>query len=130
MPLARHVGGKLADLAVGDLAGRARVLARNAARGPALLEKARFVHHQHAIRLGEGLNHIVTHHIAQSIRVPQRPAEQRLLTPGTRIGPGSPAASALIQPVLRRSAPSKASRNRPAETAMRSCWPCAPAGTR
>src|SRR4051795_7867710 len=35
--------------------------------------------------------------------------------------PGSPAASARIHPVLRRSAPSSPSRNRPADAATRSC---------
>src|SRR6187401_1390555 len=38
-----------------------------------------------------------------------------------RQGPGSPAASARIQPVLRRSCPSSPSRNRPADAATRSC---------
>src|SRR4051812_21977218 len=38
-----------------------------------------------------------------------------------RHGPGSPAASARIQPVLRRSSLSRPSRNRPADTAARSC---------
>src|SRR3954465_1580243 len=38
-----------------------------------------------------------------------------------RQGPGSPAASARIHPVLRRSGPSRASRNSPAEAAVRSC---------
>src|ERR1700730_10456075 len=38
-----------------------------------------------------------------------------------RQGPGSPAASARIQPVLRRSSPSKPSRNKPADAATRSC---------
>src|SRR5829696_5794344 len=38
-----------------------------------------------------------------------------------RQGPGSPAASARIHPVLRRSGPSRASRNSPAAAAVRSC---------
>src|SRR3954447_14265970 len=38
-----------------------------------------------------------------------------------RQGPESPAASARIQPVLRRSSPSSPSRNRPADAATRSC---------
>src|SRR3954469_17545421 len=38
-----------------------------------------------------------------------------------RKGSGSPAASARIHPVLRRSAPSSPSRNRPADAATRSC---------
>src|SRR5665213_783200 len=37
-----------------------------------------------------------------------------------RHGPGSPAASARIHPVLRRSSPSRPSRNKPAEAATRS----------
>src|SRR4029077_3325251 len=38
-----------------------------------------------------------------------------------RHGPGSPAASARIHPVLRRSSPSRPSTNRPAFNAVRSC---------
>jgi hypothetical protein len=38
-----------------------------------------------------------------------------------RQGPGSPAASARIHPVLRRSSPSSPSTNRPAFKAARSC---------
>src|SRR3954451_3157532 len=38
-----------------------------------------------------------------------------------RQGPGSPAASARIHPVLRRSGPSRTSRNSPAAVAVRSC---------
>src|ERR1700722_7682964 len=38
-----------------------------------------------------------------------------------RHGPGSPAASARIHPVLRRSSPSRPSKNKPAEGATRSC---------
>jgi hypothetical protein len=79
VPLVGHIGGKHPDkhpdLTIGDLTRRARVLARDATRSPALLEEARLVQNQHGIRLGEGLNHIVTHHIAQSVCVPQRAAE-------------------------------------------------------
>jgi len=52
MAVPGDVGGKDPDLAVGDLAGRARVLARHAAGGLALLEKADLVEHQHGIPLG------------------------------------------------------------------------------
>src|ERR1700737_1241341 len=38
-----------------------------------------------------------------------------------RHGPGSPAASARIHPVLRRSSPNTPSRNKPADPATRSC---------
>src|SRR3954452_17782194 len=85
VPLVGHVGGKHPNLTIGDLTLRARVLARNATRGLALLEEARLVENQHGIRLTEGLNHIVTHHIAQSVCVPPAPIEERLLAPGTWI---------------------------------------------
>ena len=52
MTVAGHVGGEDPDLAVGDLAGRARVLARDAAGGLALLEKAGLVENQHRIPIG------------------------------------------------------------------------------
>ena len=39
MAMARHIGGEHADLAVRDLAGRARILAGDAAAGLALLEE-------------------------------------------------------------------------------------------
>ncbi len=128
-----HVGGKDPDLAVGDLAGRARVLARHAAGGLALLEKAGLVQNQHGILVGQALDHVVAHHIAERVGLPATAAEDRLLPPFSPLcglslrgiafgdGPGSPAASARIQPVLRRSGPSRPSRNRPAETATRSC---------
>ena len=45
--LVRDIGGKHADLAVGDLARRSGVLAAHAARVLALLEKAGLVDHQH-----------------------------------------------------------------------------------
>jgi hypothetical protein len=75
MPLARDIGRKHADLAVGDLAGRARVLACHAAGGLALLQEAGLVHHQHGLRLGQGLDHVVAHQIAKRIRVPLCPTE-------------------------------------------------------
>jgi hypothetical protein len=63
------------------------------------------------------LDHVVAHHVAQRIGLPAAAAKNGLLAPW----PGSPAASARIQPVLRRSAPSRPSRNNPADAATR-CW--------
>src|SRR6185503_11185046 len=88
VPLVGHVGGEYPDLTIGDLAGRARVLAANPARGLALLEKARLVDDQHGILLSQGLERIVTHKIAQRIGLPPAPIEERLLAPGTRIPGG------------------------------------------
>ena len=117
MTVARNVGGEHADLAVRDLARRTGVLTRHSARRLALLEKAGLVDHQHRIVIRQMLDDIVAHDVAQRIGIP---------TPRPRIaccrhGPGSPAASARIQPVLRRSSPSRPSRNRPAFVATRSC---------
>jgi hypothetical protein len=45
VPLVRDIGREYADLAVGDLAGRAGVLPRHAAGGFALLQKTGLVNH-------------------------------------------------------------------------------------
>jgi hypothetical protein len=52
MTVPGHVGGEDPDLAVGDLAGRARVLARDTAGGLALLEKAGLIENQHRLPIG------------------------------------------------------------------------------
>src|SRR3954468_24385091 len=85
MPVPGDIGREHADLTVGDLAGRARVLAPHPAGGPPLLEKAGLVYDQHRTRIGQGLKGIVAHQIAQRLGVPLSPAEQRLLAPGARI---------------------------------------------
>jgi len=61
--VARRIGRKDADLAVGDLARRAGVLTSDAARGLALLEKTRLVDHQHRIRVGQVFHDIVAHDV-------------------------------------------------------------------
>src|SRR3954454_6594284 len=85
MPVPGDIGREHADLTVGDLAGRARVLAPHPAGGPPLLEKAGLVYDQHRTRIGQGLKGIVAHQIAQRLGVPLSPAEQRLLAPRCRI---------------------------------------------
>jgi hypothetical protein len=67
----------------------------------------RLIHDQHRIRRAQRLDHVVADDVAQGASASQR------LRPSTaccRHGPGSPAASARIQPVLRRSGPSRPSR--------------------
>ncbi len=85
MAVPGHVGREDPDLAVGDLAGRARVLARDAAGRLALLEKAGLVEHQHGILVGQRLQRVVAHKIAQRIRLPAAAAEDGLLPPGAGI---------------------------------------------
>ena len=59
--MARHIGREHANLAVGDLAGRAGVLPTNAAGRLALLEKAGLIDHQNSIVGSKLLNDIVAH---------------------------------------------------------------------
>src|SRR5882762_8493128 len=99
MAMTRNVGSEDADLAICNLACRTSVLPRHTARRLALLEKAGLVDDEKASA-------------SQSLR-------PRIAC--CRHGPGSPAASARIQPVLRCSSPSRPSRNRPAFLATRSC---------
>jgi hypothetical protein len=80
-----HVGGEDPDLAVGDLAGRARVLPRHAAGRLALLQKAGLVEHQHGIPVGQRLQRVVAHKLAQRIRLPAAAAQDRLLPPGAGV---------------------------------------------
>ena len=98
--MARYIGCEHADLAVGDLAGRAGVLTADAARGLALLEKTSFVDDQHRIVGGERLHHIITHDVAKRIRIPPATAEDRLLPSRSRItgrlGPHPPGLAPLV----------------------------------
>jgi hypothetical protein len=85
MAMARHIGAEHADLAVRDLARRACVLAPHAAGRFALLQKARLIKNQHSVRIGQGLQRIVAHKVAQRIGVPLSTSQNRLLAPGAPI---------------------------------------------
>jgi len=74
---------------------------------PCPAEEAGFIDHKDRIVFREMLHDVVAHKVAQRVRIPTIPTQERLLAPR----PGSPAASARIQPVLRRSSPSNPSRN-------------------
>ena len=89
---------------------------RHSARSLALLEKAGLVDHQDRVVIRQMLDDIIADDIAQAIRI----AILRPRIACCRQGPGSPAASARIQPVLRCSSPSRLSRNKPAFLATRS----------
>jgi len=86
-----HVGREDPDLAVGDLARRAGVLPRHAAGGLALLEEAGLVDHQHRLRVGQRLQRVVAHQVAQRVGLPAAAAQDGLLPPGAgiarRLGP-------------------------------------------
>src|SRR3954466_1930996 len=101
MAVTRGIGGKYADLAVGDLARRASVLMRHTKGGLALLEEASFIKHQHRVRIGQRLQRIIAHNVAQRIRLPARTTENSLLTPRSfvtrRLGP-RPAGLASLRP--------------------------------
>ena len=113
--MARRVSREHPDLAVGHRTRRAGVLTTHSARRLALLQEPGLVDDQHRIVGTERLDHIVARDVAKRVRIPPATAKNRLLPPG------SPAASARIQPVLRRSSPSNPSRNSPADAATRSC---------
>jgi hypothetical protein len=105
------------NIRVGDLSRGAGVLAAHAAGRATLLEKASFIDHQNRVIGRQVLDDIVPHDIAQCIRVAPAAAQDGLLTPRA----GAAAASARIQPILRRSSPNRLSRNSPADAATRSC---------
>src|ERR1700693_4882927 len=70
-----------ADLAIGDLARRARVLARNAARRLALLQKAGLVDDKNRVLIGQRFQRVIAYDVAQRLRIPPATAQDCLLTP-------------------------------------------------
>src|ERR1035437_2168768 len=91
MAAARYIGGEYADLTVGDLASRSRVLAPHTAGCLALLEKTfdplrgSNIDDQNCIVGRKTLDDIVPHHVTQRIRVPPATAQDSLLAPRARI---------------------------------------------
>jgi hypothetical protein len=80
-----RVGQEHPDLAVRDLAGRARVLPSHAARGFALRQEPGFIDHQHGVSVSQRLQRVVAHDVAQAIGLPAPPPQDGLLPPGTGI---------------------------------------------
>jgi hypothetical protein len=85
MAVPRHIGGEDADLTIGDLAGRPRLLATNPARGFPLLEEARLVDHENGLIVGERLKGIVADDVAQILGIPPATPEDRLSSPWSGI---------------------------------------------
>ena len=81
MAVARHIGGEHADLAIGDLARRARVLARNATRRLALFQKAGLINDKNSLLISERFQRVIAYDVAQRFRIPPAAAQDRLLTP-------------------------------------------------
>ena len=81
MTVARNVGREDADLAVRDLARRASVLTRYAARRLALFEKAGLIDHEDRVIVRQMLDDIIADDIAQGIRIPIPATQDRLLPP-------------------------------------------------
>ena len=70
VPSGRYISGEIANLAVGDLPRRPRILTAYAARRLALFEKASLVDHQNRIRSAKRFDNIVADNVAQRIRIP------------------------------------------------------------
>src|SRR5215210_136207 len=78
MPMAAGIGEKDTNLAVLDAPSRAGVLAMDAGRLGAFLEKARLIQHQDRIVIAQVLDHIGPQVITECIGVPVHAREERL----------------------------------------------------
>src|SRR4051794_20261966 len=81
MAMARHIGGKNANLAVRDLPCGTRILPCHATRGFALLQEAGLINHQHCVIIAQMFDDILANNIPQRIGVPTVAAKQFLLPP-------------------------------------------------
>ena len=81
----RDIAGEDADLAVGDLARRARILPRDATGRLALLQKPRLVDDENRVVVGQGFERVIAHDVAQRISIPLAATQNSLLPPRTRI---------------------------------------------
>src|SRR6185312_10330520 len=81
MAVPRNIGGEHSDLAIGDLARRASVLARDPTRGLALFQKAGLINDQNRVRIAQRFQHVLTYNVAQRLGVPLPAAQNRLLAP-------------------------------------------------
>src|SRR3954469_13426084 len=132
MPAPRDIGREHANLAVGDLARRTRILPSDTARGLALLQETGLVNYQHGALIRQVLDNILAHDVAQRIGIPAAPPQDRLLPPGAgvtgRFRPHPARLASLLpqQPITKqnrrgRHPPSPPTTNSPAEAATRSC---------
>jgi|ETNmetMinimDraft_8_1059916.scaffolds.fasta_scaffold36269_3 hypothetical protein len=85
MAMTRDISGEDADLAIGDLARRSRVLARDTTRRLALLEEPGFINDQNRIRVAQRLKRVVAYHVTQLIGIPPPATKNSLLAPGSGV---------------------------------------------
>lgn len=64
MAMPRHVGGEHSDLAIGDLARRASILACDPARGFALLQNAGLIDDQDRVLIAQRFQCVLTRNVA------------------------------------------------------------------
>ena len=88
MAMPAGIGEKHPDLTVLDAAGGAGVLAFDAGRLVALLEKAGLVEHQHGVRIAEMLDDIGAQVIAHGVGIPVHAGEEILHAIGAGIAGG------------------------------------------
>jgi len=111
--MARNIGGEDPNLAIGDLARRAGLLAADAAGSIALFQKAGFIEHQHRIRIGQRFQRIGADDVTQGISISRDPTEDRLLPPGTLVaGSFCPHPSGLLTFVYQQAIESQPGRRR------------------
>ena len=85
MTARRDIAGEDADLAVGDLARRTRILPRDAAGRLALFQEPRLVDNENRVVVGQGFERVIAHDVAQRISVPLAATQNGLLPPRPRI---------------------------------------------
>src|SRR5674476_1381658 len=85
MAVARHISAEHADLAARELTRRPRVLTSDATGGLALLEKRGRIQNKNRILIGQALQRIFAHDVAQRVSVPPSSTQNDLLAPGTGI---------------------------------------------
>ncbi len=117
MTVPRGISCETTNLAVCDLAGRAGVLVMHPARSLAMLEEASLVEKLDRFWVGQRLQRILTHHVAQGIRIPASATEQRPADARARHRLRLRLASSRSCAVQHRAV---RSRNAPAEAATRS----------
>ena len=100
MAARRDVAGEDADLAVGDLARRPRILPRDAAGRLPLLQEPRLVDDENRIVVGQRFERVIAHDVAQRISVPLAATQNGLLPPRTRIARGFRPHPAGLAPLL------------------------------
>src|SRR5208337_4435553 len=96
----RDIAGEDADLAVGDLARRTRILPRDAAGRLALLQEPRLVDDENSVVVGQRFERVIAHDVAQRVSVPLAATQNGLLPPRTGIARGFRPHPAGLAPLL------------------------------